>query len=46
MAKTIKYRKVNKLTNEDFRRVVGVTRETFKEMVKAVRRHYRLKKNK
>lgn len=46
MAKTIKYRKVNKLTNEDFRRVVGVTRETFKEMVKAVRRYYRLKKAK
>jgi len=46
MAKTIKYRKVNKLTDEDFRRVVGVTRETFKEMVKVVRKHYRLKKAK
>ncbi len=29
MAKTIKYYKVNKLTNIDFRRVVGVTRETY-----------------
>ena len=46
MAKTIKYRKVNKLKDEDFRRVVGVKRDTFKEMVKAVRKHYRLKKSK
>jgi len=46
MAKTIKYYKVNKLTNEDFRRVVGVERETFKEMVKVVRRYYRQKKSK
>ncbi len=29
MAKIIKYRKVNKLRDEDFRRVVDVTREIF-----------------
>ena len=46
MAKTIKYRKVNKLTEEDFKRVVGVSRATFKEMVKIVRRHYRERKSK
>ena len=34
MAKTIKYNKVNKLIDKDFRRVVGVTRDTFKNMVK------------
>jgi len=46
MAKTIKYYKVNKLSNEDFKRVVGVSKETFKEMVKVVRRHYRKKRSK
>ena len=46
MAKTIKYYKVNKLNNQDFRRVVGVKRDTFKEMVKVVRNHYRQKKAK
>ena len=46
MAKTIKYYKVNKLTDEDFRRVVGVKRETFKDMVKVVRKHYRENKAK
>jgi len=46
MAKTIKYRKVNKLTDIDFKRVVGVKRKTFKEMVKIVRRHYRQMKSK
>jgi len=40
MAKTIKYYKVNKLINEDFKRVVGVKKETFKDMVKIVRKHY------
>ena len=44
MAKTIKYRKVNKLKDEDFRRVVGVKRETFKEMVKILKKHYRQNK--
>lgn len=46
MAKTIKYRKVNKLTDVDFRRVVGVKKETFKEMVRVVRKHYRQMKSK
>ncbi len=46
MAKTIKYYKVKKLTNEDFKRVVGVKIETFKEMVKVVRNHYRENKAK
>ncbi len=44
MGKTIKYFKVNKLTDKDFRRVVGVKRDTFKDMVKVVRRHYKKKK--
>ncbi len=44
MGKTIKYFKVNKLTDKDFRRVVGVKRDTFKDMVKVVRRHYEKKK--
>ena len=46
MAKTVKYSKVNKLTNEDFKRVVGVSRETFKDMTKVVRRHYRKNRSK
>ena len=46
MSKTIKYRKVNKLIDRDFKRVVGVKRDTFKEMVKVVRRHYRENKYK
>ena len=46
MAKTIKYRKVNRLNDTDFKRVVGVKRETFKEMVKVVRKHYRENKSK
>lgn len=46
MAKTIKYHKVNKLTDEDFRRVVGVKKETFKDMVKVVRQHYKERKRK
>jgi hypothetical protein len=41
MAKTIKYSKVRKLTERDFKRVVGVKRETFEDMVKVVRKHYR-----
>ncbi len=46
MGKTIKYFKVNKLTDKDFRRVVGVKRDTFKDMVKVVKRHYSKKKAK
>ena len=46
MSKTIKYRKVNKLQDADFRRVVGVKKETFKEMVKVVRKYYRQMKSK
>ena len=46
MAKTIKYRKVNKLKDSDFKRVVGVKRDTFNEMVKVVRKHYRENKRK
>ena len=46
MAKTIKYCKVNKLNNEDFKRVTGVRRNTFEDMVKVVRKHYREKKSK
>jgi hypothetical protein len=41
MAKTIKYSKVRKLTERDFKRVVGVKRETFEDMIKVVRKHYR-----
>ncbi len=46
MAKTIKFRKVNKLSDVDFRRVVGVKKETFKKMHKVVNRHYKDKKSK
>ncbi len=41
MAKTIKYSKVRNLTDKDFRRVVGVKKETFNDMLKVVRKHYR-----
>ncbi len=41
MAKTIKYCKVIKLSDKDFKRVVGVKKETYKDMVKVVRKHYR-----
>jgi hypothetical protein len=41
MSKTIKYHKVRNLRKEDFKRVVGVKIETFKEMVKVVRKYYR-----
>jgi len=44
MSKTKKYCKVNKLNESDFKRVVGVKRDTFKEMVKVVNRYYRSKK--
>jgi len=44
MSKTIKYYKVNKLNDEEFRRVVGVKRDTFKEMVQVVRNHYSQRK--
>jgi hypothetical protein len=46
MAKTVKYRKVKNLTEQDFKRVVGVKKDTFKDMVKVVRKHYRNKKSK
>ena len=46
MAKTIKYSKVKDLTDKDFKRVVGVKKETFKDMLKVVRNHYRDKKAK
>ena len=41
MAKTIKYSKIRNLTDKDFKRVVGVKKETFKDMLKVVRKHYR-----
>jgi len=41
MAKTIKYKKVNRLNDEEFKRVTGVTRDTFKLMVKTLSNHYR-----
>jgi len=40
MGKTIKYKKVNKLSNEDFKRVVGVSKDTFKEMLQVLTKHY------
>ena len=46
MSKTIKYHKVRNLTKEDFKKVVGVKIETFKEMVKVGRKHYRENKAK
>ena len=46
MAKTIKYRKVNRLDDAAFKRVTGATRETFKEMLKVVNRYYRQRKSK
>lgn len=46
MAKTKKYYKVNKLDEKNFKRIVGVKRDTFKEMVKVVRKHYRERKSK
>jgi len=46
MAKTVKYCKVRKLSEKDFKRVVGVKIDTFKEMVKVVRKHYRDNKSK
>jgi len=41
MAKTIKYQKVNKLSSEDFKRVTGVSKETFAIMGKIVIAHNR-----
>jgi len=46
MAKTVKYSKVKHLTDKDFKRVVGVKKETFKDMLKVVRQHYKNKKAK
>jgi len=44
MAKTKKYYKVKNLNEQEFKRVVGVKKETFNKMVKVVRKHYRDKK--
>jgi hypothetical protein len=46
MSKTIKYYKINKLEEKDFKRVIGVKKETFEEMVKVVRCYYQEKKRK
>jgi len=46
MAKTKKFYKVNKLENKDFKRIVGVNRDTFNDMVKVIRKHYRQRKSK
>ena len=40
MAKTIKYKKVNKLSDIEFKRVTGVTRDTFALMKAVVTKHY------
>ncbi len=45
MAKTIKYSKVKNLTDKDFKRVVGVKKETFKDMMKVLRKHYKNRKD-
>ena len=44
MAKTKKYYKVKNLNEKEFKRVVGVKKETFKDMVKVVRKHYQDRK--
>ena len=46
MGKTKKYNKVNKLEDSNFKRIVGVNRESFKDMVKLIRKHYRERKSK
>ena len=46
MAKTIKYHKVNKLSNEDFLRATGVTREVFNLMVNVFTAYYKERKSK
>ena len=46
MAKTKKYYKVKNLKDTEFKRVVGVKKETFKEMVKVVRKHHKDRKSK
>lgn len=40
MPKTIKYQKVNKLSNEDFKRVTGVSKDTFTLMKEVVTKYY------
>lgn len=40
MAKTIKYKKVNKLSDVEFKRVTGVSRDTFMLMKEVVTKHY------
>lgn len=46
MAKTIKYKKINKLNNEEFKRITGVTKDVFKQMVKVLTQHYKLNRAK
>lgn len=46
MSKTRKYRKVNKLSSQDFKRISGVSKETFKEMLKAIKSFYLKRKSK
>jgi len=40
MAKTIKYKKVNQLSDIEFKRVTGVSRDTFTLMKEVVTKHY------
>jgi len=46
MAKTKKYYKVNGLENKEFKRIVGVNIDTFKDMVKVVNKYYRERRSK
>lgn len=46
MSTTKKYRKVIKLSSQDFKRISGVSKETFKEMIKVIRKYYLQKKSK
>ena len=46
MAKTIKYKKVNKLSDIEFKRVTGVPRDTFALMKAVVTKHYQKNKAK
>jgi hypothetical protein len=46
MSKTIKYIKVNKLNNEEFKRVTGVSRQTFALMNQVVRASNRKQRKK
>ena len=46
MSTTKKYRKVIKLSSQDFKRISGVSKETFKEMLKVIKKYYLQKKSK